>query len=71
MNSQSEKINCGEQECCCPKKSCPNNGNCRACVIKHRNTDSLPYCLFQNNHGDKSVKHYYEMLKERFEKKLT
>ena len=31
------------KECACPKKTCPNNGRCCACVIKHRETDSLPY----------------------------
>lgn len=30
------------KECACPKKTCPNNGRCCACVIKHRETDSLP-----------------------------
>lgn len=53
--------------CVCPKKTCENNGKCRACVKKHRETDSLPYCLFQDNDGDKSIKKYYEKLKERFE----
>lgn len=47
--------------------SCPNNGRCCACVIKHRETDSLPYCLFLDNDGDKSVKNYYQKLKMRFE----
>lgn len=55
------------KECPCPKKTCANNGKCCACVIKHRLTDSLPYCLFIDNDGDKSVRHYYEKLKERFE----
>lgn len=55
------------EQCPCPKKTCPNNGKCRSCVIKHKETDSLPFCLFLNNDGDKSVKHYYEKLKERFE----
>ena len=54
--------------CACPKKTCPNNGNCRSCVEKHKNTDSLPYCLFPNNNGDKSLKNFYLKLKERFEK---
>lgn len=58
-----------QKECACPKKSCPNNGNCEACVIKHKNTDSLPYCLFLNNNGDKSLKNFYEILKLRFEPK--
>ena len=55
------------KECPSPKKTCANNGKCCACVIKHRLTDSLPYCLFIDNDGDKSVRHYYEKLKERFE----
>lgn len=55
------------QVCPCPKITCPNHGNCCNCVVKHKNTDSLPFCLFLNNEGDKSVKHYYEKLKERFE----
>lgn len=54
-------------ECACPKKSCPNNGKCCACVKKHRETDSLPYCLFLDNNGDKSNRNHYEVLKKRFE----
>ncbi len=51
--------------CACPKKECNNNGNCEKCVIKHKVTDSLPYCLFPVK--DKSNRAYYELLKERFE----
>lgn len=51
----------------CPKKNCPNHGVCCRCVTKHRTTDSLPYCLFLDNEGDKSVRNYYRKLKERFE----
>ncbi len=54
-------------ECPCPKKTCPNNGKCAPCVIKHKLTDSLPYCLFLDNDGDKSLKNFYKKLKERFE----
>ena len=54
-------------ECACPKSTCPNHGRCCACVKKHRETDSLPYCLFLNNEGDTSVTNYYRKLKERFE----
>ena len=61
MNSANVK------ECACPKKTCANNGKCCACVIKHRDTDSLPYCLFLDNGGDKSLKNFYHKLKERFE----
>lgn len=62
------KVKCPSvKECACPKKTCPNNGKCCACVIKHRTTDSLPYCLFVDNEGDKSVINYYHKLKQRFE----
>lgn len=59
--------NCEYCSDCCPKTSCKNNGNCQACVKKHRDTDSLPYCLFPDNDGNKSLRHFYEKLKERFE----
>jgi len=55
------------KECSCPKESCPNYKKCCACITKHRETDSLPFCLFLNNDGDKSVQNYYKKLKERFE----
>lgn len=55
------------KECICPKATCPNHGQCCKCVIKHRTTDSLPYCLFPNNSGDKSNKSYYNELKKRYE----
>ncbi len=55
--------------CPCPKTVCPNHGNCAACVKKHRESDSLPFCLFPSPNGDKSNAHYYEVLKERFEGK--
>jgi hypothetical protein len=54
-------------ECVCPKKTCPNYGKCCACVIKHKETDSLPFCLFLDNNGDKSLENYYKTLKKRFE----
>ncbi len=41
------------KECACPKKACPNNGRCCACV--------------PNNNGDKSNRNHYEVLKKRFE----
>lgn len=53
--------------CACPKTTCPNHGNCRACVAKHRDTDSLPYCLFPDKGGDKSLRNCYQVLKRRFE----
>lgn len=54
-------------ECICPKVSCPNHGQCRKCVMKHRVTESLPYCLFPDNDGDKSNENHYRVLKKRFE----
>ena len=55
------------KECACPNTECKNNGRCCACVISHKNTDSLPFCLFLDSDGDKSIKNYYLKLKERFE----
>ena len=52
--------------CDCPKDTCENYGKCCACVTKHRETDSLPFCLFPDNDGDKSAQNYYKKLKERF-----
>ena len=37
------------KECACPKKTCPNNGRCCACVIKHKETDSLRTIPWRNN----------------------
>ena len=54
-------------ECACPKTACENHKKCCACVIKHRDTDSLPFCLFLNNDGDKSMQSLYDKLKIRFE----
>ncbi len=56
-----------KRECDCPKVSCVNHARCCECVVKHKKTDSLPFCLFLDNGGDKSVKNYYKKLKERFE----
>jgi len=55
-------------QCACPKTTCPNHKKCCACIIKHKETDSLPFCLFLDNEGDKSLANYYRKLKGRFEK---
>jgi len=55
------------KECACPKVECPNHSKCCLCVIKHRETDSLPFCLFLDNGGDKSNRNFYEVNKKRFE----
>ena len=69
MSCANVKEMCKQHECCCPKTTCQNHSNCCDCVIKHRETDSLPFCLFIDNDGDKSVANYYCKLKERFESK--
>jgi hypothetical protein len=62
-------MNCkNATECPCPKTTCQNYGKCCACVVKHKNTDSLPFCLFLDNDGDKSLNNFYIKLKNRFEK---
>jgi len=53
--------------CVCPKTTCPNHGKCCECVANHREKDSLTFCLFPDNGGDKSVANYFRKLKERFE----
>lgn len=58
------------KECACPKTDCVNHSRCCQCVIKHKNTDSLPFCLFIDNEGDKSLANYYKKLKDRFEEKV-
>ena len=56
------------KECPCTKSTCPNHKKCCACVIKHKDEDSVPFCLFLDNDGDKSNENLYRKLKERFEK---
>lgn len=58
-----------KKDCLCPKQTCPNWGQCEKCVIKHRVTDSLPYCLFPDNGGDKSNFNHYKVLKKKYENK--
>ena len=66
---QDDSNNCPSvKECACPKTTCPNHKKCCACVIKHKETDSIPFCLFLDNDGDKSKANLYRKLKERFEK---
>ena len=54
-------------DCACPKRECPRHGDCSTCVKNHRESDSLTFCMFPNNDGNKTVKNYYLKLKERFE----
>jgi len=53
-------------DCSCPKTTCENYRRCCVCIVKHRETDSLPHCMFIDNGGDKSVTNYYRYLKKRF-----
>jgi len=59
-----------KNECPCPKTACKNYKKCCDCIINHRETDSLPFCMFPDNGGDKSVENYYRKLKIRFEKNV-
>jgi len=56
------------KECPCPRTECENHRVCCVCVIKHKDTDSLPFCMFTDNDNDKSNAAYFKKLKERFEK---
>ena len=47
----------------CTKINCANHGKCCDCIIKHKNMDSLPYCLFIENNGDKRTKHHFNKIK--------
>ncbi len=53
--------------CPCTKISCPLHGNCMACIAKHKLKDQMPHCIFPDNNGDRSLKNFYEALKQRFE----
>ena len=55
------------EKCACPKTTCPHHKKCCECVVKHKETDSLPFCLFPNNDGDKSMENLHRKLKQRFE----
>jgi len=59
------------KECACPKTACHNWGKCCLCVKKHKETDSLPFCLFLDNNGDKSNRNFYQVNKKRFEKEYV
>ena len=62
-------MNCPNlNECVCPKTTCLNHKKCCDCIVNHKNTDSLPFCMFVDNGGDKSMANLYRKLKERFEK---
>jgi len=64
-------MSCNNNRACpCPKTDCENNGVCCACIAKHVGLDGLPFCAFPKE-GDKSLKLFYEKLKERFEEPVV
>lgn len=40
-----ENKNCNEENCTCPKTTCPRHGKCCECIMAHREKDSLVYCM--------------------------
>ncbi|MFX1447972.1 MAG: hypothetical protein ACFFCG_07525 [Promethearchaeota archaeon] len=38
-----------DYSCPCPKKGCPNHGNCEECIKTHSDPNYLPFC--QREHG--------------------
>lgn len=40
-----ENRNCNEENCTCPKNTCPRHGKCCECIMAHREKDSLVYCM--------------------------
>ncbi len=54
--------------CPCTKVECPLHSNCKACIMKHKQAQQIPHCLFPNNKGDRSISHFYTTLKEIYEK---
>ena len=40
-----EKEHCNEQNCTCPKITCPRHGKCCECIMNHRGNGSLVYCM--------------------------
>ncbi len=55
------------KNCPCPNTACREHGICSECIAKHNSKDSVVHCVFPNNNGDRSLKHFYEVLKDRFE----
>lgn len=40
-----EKERCNEENCTCPKTTCPRHGKCCECIMNHRGNDSLVFCM--------------------------
>jgi len=60
-------MTCAKEHCNCPALNCKFHGDCYPCIMKHKSKDALPFCLFEDSNGDKSLEHFYHKLKERFE----
>ncbi len=54
-----------KDHCSCVKKDCPLHGNCKACIAKHNKVKQIPHCIFPNNNGDRSIKNFYNYLKNQ------
>ncbi len=54
------------ENCECPNTSCKEHGICSECIKKHNSKQSMVHCVFPDSNGDRSIKHYYEVLKARF-----
>jgi len=52
--------------CKCPNNECKNHQKCCKCIDKHKQSKSLPYCLFEENKNDKSLRAFYKYLKSLF-----
>jgi hypothetical protein len=55
-----------EVKCDCPN-NCERHGKCYECILNHKSTDSLPFCLFPENGGSKKLSNFYKFLKKRFD----
>ena len=54
-------------ECPCPKTTCAHYKKCCACIAAHNEKDGLPFCLFPDSEGSKSMENLYKKLKKRFD----
>ncbi len=54
-------------DCICTNVKCKEHGICSECIKKHNSLGTLVHCVFPDNNGDRSMKHFYEKLKTRFE----
>ncbi len=36
-----------KHDCNCPKNDCKNHGRCCDCIVFHKTTEKLPFCIRQ------------------------